>query len=478
MGSSTPARRAFTAVLLNTFLANLTTNFMFFSLVFWIYLETRSVLVTSFLGGGYMLLMAVLGVPFGMLVDHLRKKTVMVGAQLVTAVMFAVALVVFLVAPKEELVRIGSPALTALLGAVLVGAIVESARHIAMSTVVTLLVEPDRRAHANGQVGIVNGLGFAVTSVFAGLGVGQLGMRTTMVVACVLTVLSLVHLLPIRIPEDGRAAAAGTEDAAMAPHRVDFGAAWRVIRSVPGLLALVLFATFNNLLGGVFMSLMDPYGLSLVRVEAWGLLWGILSFGFIIGGVVVARFGLGANPLRSMLVANVVMWLISMAFALRESIVLLALGILVYMALVPIVEAAEQTTLQRVVPYETQGRVFGLAQAMEVAAAPVSAIIIGIVADRALIPYMNSPTGQQTWGWLLGEGEARGIALVFVAAGLVGLVFTLVALASPQYRRLSAQYAAAPATLPAREDGATTAPPAAPGPSAGQPGARTPPGTP
>ena len=34
------------------------------------------------------------------------------------------------------------------------------------------------------------------------------------------------------------------------------------------LMLLVMLAAFNNLLGGVFMALMDAYGLSLVSVEA------------------------------------------------------------------------------------------------------------------------------------------------------------------------------------------------------------------
>ena len=56
------------------------------------------------------------------------------------------------------------------------------------------------------------------------------------------------------------------------------------------------------------MALMDAYGLSLVSVQVWGLLWGVLSTGFIIGGLVIARWGLGRNPLRAFLLANVVLW--------------------------------------------------------------------------------------------------------------------------------------------------------------------------
>jgi drug/metabolite transporter (DMT)-like permease len=66
---------------------------------------------------------------------------------------------------------------------ILLGAVVESARGIALSTCVTLMIAEDERARVNGLVGMVNGLGFAVTSVFSGLAIGQLGMGWTLVIA-------------------------------------------------------------------------------------------------------------------------------------------------------------------------------------------------------------------------------------------------------------------------------------------------------
>src|SRR3712207_8805325 len=53
------------------------------------------------------------------------------------------------------------------------------------------------------------------------------------------------------------------------------------------------------------------------------------------------------------------------SFALRSSIVLLTIGMIVWLALIPVIEAAEQTILQRSIPYERQGRVFGFAQRSE-----------------------------------------------------------------------------------------------------------------
>jgi DHA3 family multidrug efflux protein-like MFS transporter len=52
---------------------------------------------------------------------------------------------------------------------------------------------------------------------------------------------------------------------------------------------LIFLTTFNNFLGGVFMALMDAYGLSIVSVQTWGILWGFLSFAFIIGGLIVSK---------------------------------------------------------------------------------------------------------------------------------------------------------------------------------------------
>jgi MFS transporter, DHA3 family, multidrug efflux protein len=429
-----PNRRNFYGVLVNTLIANVTTSFLWFALIFWFYLETRSVLATSLLGGSYMLLVAVMAVPFGTWIDRWRKKQVMVLATTITAVSFAASLLFFLVVPTSAILVVGSPAFWVFVVLVLLGAVVESARGITLSTCVTLLVAEDKRANANGMVGMVNGLGFAITSVFSGLAIGQLGMLNTMYIAVALTVVSLLHLLVVSIPEPEVLHADGV------PKAVDFAGAIAGVIAVPGLAGLIAFTTLNNLLGGVFMALMDPYGLSLVSVEVWGVMWGVLSFGFVIGSVWVARRGLGRRPLRALLLANVGMWVVGMAFTLRENIWLLAVGVLIFMALTPVAEAAEQTVLQKVVPYENQGRVFGLAQAVEVASTPISAFLIGPLAEFWLIPYMNSDVGRAQLGWLLGDGQARGIALVFVLSSLVGLVLTVAAFGSRSYRWLSRRY--------------------------------------
>jgi DHA3 family multidrug efflux protein-like MFS transporter len=449
--------RLFLRVLVNTLIANVTTSYLWFALTFWVYLETRSVMATAIIGGAYMLLVAVLGTWFGTLVDRYRKRSVMAASSLITFGSYAVAGALFLLLSADALVDWRGPWFWVFAGIILLGGVVENLRNIALSTTVTLLVPADRRDRANGLVGTVQGVSFMVTSVLSGLSVGFIGMSGTLLVALIMTAVATAHLLGfVRIPEPARAPGAASD----VPAGIDFKGAWHAVRSVPGLLALLFFATFNNLVGGVFMALMDPYGLTLFDVKMWGVILGVTSIGFIVGGGLVAKFGLGPKPLRTLLLVNVALALLGATFTIREYWWLYAGGIFVYMALIPAAEAAEQTIIQRVVPLSTQGRVFGLATSIESAAAPVSAFLIGPLAEFVILPALRVPETAQSYAWLLGTGEARGIALVFLGSSLLLLVVVLLAFASRAYRLLGAAYAEAPEHTPgaAPEQPPTTAP--------------------
>ena len=427
--------RTFLQVLVNTMVANVTTSFLWFALTFWVYLETRNVMATGIVGGAYMLLIAIFSIVFGTIVDRHRKRAVLVFSSVITAVAFVLAWLIFLWQPERALLDFGGPWFWLFAGIILLGAVVEQMRGIALSTTVTLLVPVERHANANGMVGTVQGLAFLVTSVFSGLSVGFLGMGGTLVIAVGLTVVSLVHILFIRIPEEQ------PQPDPDAPSAMDLRGSIRAIRAVPALFALLFFSMLNNLVGGVYMALMDPYGLELMSVQMWGIALGVASTGFLIGGIVVSTVGLGSNPIRTMLMLVGVMGVIGMLFAIRDWWPLFVAGCWLYMALSPAVEAAEQTVIQKVVPYQRQGRVFGLASAMEAAAAPVTAFLIAPIAQYAIIPLIESAEGRGAWGWLLGEGQARGIALIFVFAGIAIVLLVLIAFGTRAYRRLSDSYA-------------------------------------
>ncbi len=423
--------------LVNAVLANITNMTVWFAIIFYAFLQTRSVFATAIMSGIYTLSMATTGIWFGSLVDHNKKKTVMLGSSIVTLAFFIVSYLIFLLAPEGSFTNIQNPYFWMFVTLLLFGVIAGNIRYIAISTLVKILVPEDKRDKANGLVGTTNGVAFLVVSVLSAFLVGWGGMNVVMIIAILLNIGVIIHMWLQQIPEKRITHVDGVE----VPKEVDIKGTIKAINVVPGLLALILFATFNNFLGGVFMALMDAYGLSLVSVQTWGLIWGFLSTAFILGGIFIAKFGLGKNPVKSLMMTNFAIWGISCLFTVHPSIWPMVVGMFLYLCVVPFIEASEQTIFQKVVPQDRLGRVIGFAQSVEQSASPIMAFVIGPVAQFIAIPLMSDGgAGAEMIGSWFGTGYARGIALVFTVAGFLGLATTTIFYNSKFYKELSKAY--------------------------------------
>ena len=425
--------KTFYQILGNTLLANVTNMTVWFALIFFIYLETRSVTATSIVSGIYLVLVAVLGIPFGGLVDHYKKKNVMILSGVISLIIYIIGFVMYLTLPAETWKDPTNVIVWVFIPLLLFGVLAGNIRSIAIPTLVTILIPEDSRDKANGLTGTTFGIAFLICSAISGILVGLGGMFYVLILGIAMMILSIIHLWFLSVPE---------KEIVHLEHqpKVDLRGTYAVVAAIPGLLAMIFFTTINNFLGGTFMGLMDAYGLSLVSVEVWGLLFAVLSCGFIVGGIYISKYGLGKNPLIALFTANIIIWIISATFTIQPSIVLLAIGMFIYISVVPFIEAAEQTIIQKVVPQERQGRVFGFAHSVEQSASPLTTFLIGPIAETFFIPFMTTGYGVGLIGSWFGTGADRGIALVFTVTGIIGLIVTLVAMNTKYYRLLSDRY--------------------------------------
>lgn len=412
----------------------MTNNFVWFALTYWAYLETRSVITTSFVGGTFLVVTALSGFWFGSIVDHNKKKTVMLLSSFVTLMFFLAGYLFYLSTPEILFRSIANPQLWILVLILLSGVIMGNIRNIALSTLITILVPEENRDKANGLSGMMMGIAFAITSIGSGLVLGFFGMQVVLLLTLVLTVLSIGHLFFIEVPEK-EIIHTNTEN-----KKLDIKSTIKVVAAIPGLYALIFFTTFNNFLGGSFMSLMDAYGLTLVSVQTWGIIWGFLSLGFIFSGLFISKYGLGKNPLKTLFRANIIIWIVCIFFTIQPSIILLVLGCFIWICSFPFIEATEQTIIQKVVPLERQGRVFGFAQSIEQAASPLTAFLIGPIAQFIFIPFMTTGAGVELIGDWFGTGPGRGMALVFTSTGIIGFVVTLLSMNTKPYQLLTKKY--------------------------------------
>lgn len=426
--------KTFYQVLINSVLSNITNMTVWFALIFFIYLETLSVTATSIISGIYLVMTASLGIWFGSLVDHNKKKNVMILSGVISLIIYIAGFVMYISFPAETWKDPTSVTLWIFNVLLLVGVIAGNIRGIAVPTLVTILIPEEERAKANGLVGTAFGIAFLVCSAISGLLVGAGGMYYVLILGIAMMIFSIIHIWFLPIPE---------KEIVHLEHqqgKVDLRGTYAVVVAIPGLLALIFFTTINNFLGGAFMGLMDAYGLSLVSVEVWGGLFAVISCGFIVGGLFISKYGLGKNPLVAMFAANMIIWIISAVFTIQPSIILLSVGMFIYISVVPFIEAAEQTILQKVVPQERQGRVFGFAQSVEQSASPLTTFLIGPIAETFFIPFMTTGAGVGLIGTWFGTGMDRGIALVFTVTGILGLILTVFAMNTKYYKLLSDRY--------------------------------------
>lgn len=426
----------FHRLLLNNLIALTTTNFVWFALTFWAIVETRSVLVAAFIAGVFAVTNMLGAIFFGAFVDHHKKKTAMAVSSIASLGAFSLGSLLYALAPAGSFDAATDPLLWVLVAILMIGTVAGNMRMIAISTSVTILFS-EGRDKANGLVGATQGVTFAVTSVLSGVVIGFFSMGIALLIAIGATLVALIDVLTINYPET-----VVTHDEDGVKKKVDLRGTIALIWSIPGLTALIAFTVFNNFLGGVFMALMDIYGLSIVSVAAWGTLWGVLSFAMIFGSGIVARYGTGPSPLKTILIVNLISWGTCIIFPLQPSIFFLAFGMFVWLFTYPFTEAAEQTVLQEIVPLERQGRVIGFGQSLEAATTPITTFFIGPITQFVFIPFMTTGAGVALIGDWFGTGEARGIALVFIAAGVIGLLVTTIAWYSKPFRYLAAHHEA------------------------------------
>ncbi len=425
----------FRSILGNTAVAGFTNMLVWFAITFWAYLETRSVFVTGMLWWVYLVLNLFGGIWFGSLVDHHRKKSVMLASSLVSLWFYVIVFIMLLALPKEAWSDMWNPWLWILIWATMFWVVAGNIRMIALSTIVTILIPEGERDKANGQVWAVNWLTFSVVSVFSGLIIGRLGMDWAVGIAIISTLIVIVHLLTLTFPREEHLEGDDKRD-----KNVDIRGTIRIIAGISGLFAMIFFAMWNNFLGGVFMSLMDAYGLTIVSVEIWGIVLAFTSIGFIIGGWLVAKYGLGKNPVKSLLVISLASWSICILFPLVSSIWFVGIGFFLWMIIWPIAEACEQTILQKVVPLERQWRVFGFGQSLENIASPLTAFFIGPLTQFLVMPWVADGGMTRIVGEWWGTWPDRAMALVFVLAGLFWVIVTIFAFTTKSYKNLKASY--------------------------------------
>lgn len=399
-----------------------------FALGVWVYLETGS--VTRFaLINFFVALPALLVSPFaGALVDRWDRRRTLIMSDVAAAVS-SLGLFALLTLDSLEIWHI--------YGLVGFAALFNAFQWPAFTASTTLLVDPKNYSRAAGMSQMGMAISQVTGPVLGGLLLAAVGLRWVILIDFATFLIGVGTLLAVRIPKPPPADPDEDEEEGSAARslvgEVRYG--WRYLRRRGGLLGLlVLFAVVNFSIG-MLQALLPPLVLSFTTAPVLGTIYSVAGVGMVLGTVLMSVWAGPGRRIHAIFGAILLQGLICFLGAFRPNVWLIGAAAFGFLAMSPVVVASSQAIWQSKVPAALQGRVFSLRRVVALSAAPLAFAIAGPLADRVFEPAM-APGGllAPTVGRVLGTGEGRGVALLFVLLGVLILLSLAVAVSVRKLR--------------------------------------------
>jgi MFS family permease len=332
----------------------------------------------------------------GVLADRWNRRRIMLASDLGAA---AVSLWLF------AQLSGGSQALWQIYLAVTLASLLNAFQVPAYAALVPQLVPPEQIGRATGMVQGAQAVAVLLAQLLAGVLVVYLPVQTIILIDMLSFGVSVALLLLVRVPPPRAAAPAAGR---LRPRELLSG--WSYIAARRGLLGLVLFLAFSNFMLGTLEVLLRPLVLSFGSTADLGMVLTGAGAGMLAGSVLIGVWG---GPRRR------VLGLLGFHFA-AMALMLVPGG---WPALLPttsavfwillclsVITSMNSALISQKVDREIQGRVFAVVSAITVGTLPLGYLCAGPLAD---------------WASLLAGSQQRGIALLFVALGLLGMLLTV-----------------------------------------------------
>ena len=214
---------------------------------------------------------------------------------------------------------------------------------------------------------------------------------------------------------------------------------WKYLRARQGLFGLLWYFAMVNFTLNFAGVLTGPLVLSAHPASAYGLVQTMLGAGLLSGGLLISVWGGPKTKRVPALIGCIAAAFLGMLIVgVNQHLAFPAVGFFIMMLFVPIASSLSQAVFQTKVAPESQGRVFAVRALISRSMMPIAYILSGVLADHVFEPLMKVEglLADTAVGSLVGVGAGRGIGLMFVLAGLMGIVVSLLVFLNPHIRKL------------------------------------------
>jgi len=421
-----------------------------FALTLWVYEQTGSatalavVAIFSFAPAIFFSPIA------GVIVDRVSRKKVMIASDFAAGLSTVALLILY---------STGHLQIWHLWVAGFFASSFESFQFPAYSAAVTTMIDKKHYTRANSMLSMVDSASMIIAPIAAGALYYTLGISRIMLIDIATFVFAIGMLVLVVVPNPVETAVGRASRGSVLKESA-FG--FRYIYSRPSLLGLLIVFFATNFTFGLAIILFAP--MILARTGNNALILGtanmVFGIGGVVGGLVVAAWGGFKRRIHGVLLGLILESLFGLVIlGVGQSLPLWAAGAFLGMFFMPLINGSSQAIWQAKVQPDIQGKVFATRRLIAQISSPVAMILGGRLADTILEPAM-APGGALApiFGPLVGTGPGAGMGLIFVFAGILGVIVALAGYLVPVVRQVESRlpdYGAA--TEPATESAAEPA---------------------
>lgn len=419
--------RAFIAIWIGQLVSVVGSRLSTFALGIWVLRETKSTIDFSLIFV-FAAIPALLLVPFaGALVDRWDRRRVMMVCDFVCGATMLV-LAALLATHRIALWHIYAGAA--------VQAFANAFQMPAYMASIPMLVPKEHLARANGLVQTAFATSLMLGPALAGVLVTLVALPGVLIVDGLTYFAAVIALSLVRIP---RPAGASEQEA---PLLREAAAGWRFVRERSGLVGLLVLFGTSNFLFGMLSILITPLVLSFANAAQLGMQMSIGGAGLFAGGLAMSTWGGPKQRIHGVLAPTIAAGVFLALHGIAPSIALVSSMGFLFFLMVPVMNASQDSIWQTKVPPDLQGRCFAFQRVLSEAAMPIGFVLAGPLADKVFEPLL-APHGAlaDSVGRVIGTGSGRGIALIFIVAGIAMTLLGVIGYAVRPLRQVESDLA-------------------------------------
>lgn len=319
----------------------------------------------------------------------------------------------------------------------------------AYTAAIAQLVPSQQYGRANGMVQASKAIAKIISPLLAGFLMTVISLKGVLLVDFSTFLVAFLTLISVRFPPVKTRKTRSIE-----PRRLqrEIVLAWRYLVSRSGLFQFLLFTSVTYFSLGMLEVLLWSFILNFGSSTELGFILSIGGCGMLLGSLLSSVWSGPKYRMTTILGFVAVQGIFVILCGLFASVSMTTIGVFGYLFAQPIIISSNQAIWQRKIPLNLQGRIFALQQMLERGLSIFAYILVGPLVDYVFEPFMaKNGLLANSLGRIMGTGEGRGTALLWIVIGLLNLTAAYVAYRQPRIRYLEQEMPDFSASSPSQE---------------------------